>query len=175
MTQAASDISAFSNPILWDKIAQEINVKLTALGHFDDVYPVASVGFDGENSFPEIYKNDGTKTNFRLLPDSTRAMSFFIVTGDMNELDELSMEVPLALCVWMNLELLDDTKEYDYSSEIVKDCYNVLKNYGCYDMAVDINTPFSEFTQMSKEVTANIMRPYSGFRINFNKTINVCQ
>lgn len=168
-------ISTFASPILWQKIAQEINVELAKLGHFDDVYPVASIGFDGDETFPEMYKNDGTKTNFRLLPDSTRAMSFFVVSGDMIEIDEFTLECPMSLCVWMNLQLLDDTKEYDYTQDIVKDCYNVLRNYGCFEIAVDINTPFSEFTQMTKDVSANIMRPYSGFRINFTKTINVCK
>lgn len=167
--------TAFSTPYLWDKIAQELNVKLNALGYFDDLYMVAHVGFNDEETFPEIYKNDGSRENFRLLPDSTRAMSFFIVTGDVEENDEYHMTCPMALCVWMNLELVDADKNYDYTSEIVRDSFNVLRDYGCYDMSVDINTPFDTFSELAKGVGANIMRPYSGFKISFNKSIEICQ
>ncbi len=166
--------TAFANPFLWDKVAQELNLSINALGHFDDLYMVAHVGHDGDETYPEIYKNDGSRENFRLLPDSTRAMSFFIVEGDIDEVEEYHMNCPMAFCAWMNLELLNPAKNYDYTSEIVRDCFNKLREYGCYDMRIDINTPFDGFTELAKGVTANIMRPYSGFKISFNKTIEVC-
>lgn len=168
-------VTPFSSPVLYEKVAQELNTQLALLGYFDDLYPVASIAIEGDNSLPQVYKNDGSRENFRLLPDSTRAMSFFVLTGDLEEIDEYNMNCPMALCVWMNLELVDATKNYDYTSEIVRDTFNTLRNYGCYNMRVDLNTPFSEFTELAKGVTANIMRPRSGFRINFDKTIEVCQ
>ena len=168
-------ITAFTAPYLWDKIAQQLNTQLKTLGYFDDLYMVAHVGYDGDETFPEIYKNDGSRENFRLLPDSSRAMSFFIVTGDMPENEEYHLTCPMALCVWMNLELVETAKNYDYTSEIVRDCFNTLRAYGCYDMTVDINTPFDGFTQLAKGVSANIMRPYSGFKISFSKSIEICQ
>ena len=167
--------TAFSEPWLWDKISQELNTSLATLNYFDDQYMVAHVGFDGDETFPEIYKNDGSRENFRILPDSTRAMSFFIMTGDTDENDEYHMTCPMALCVWMNLELVVAAKNYDYTSEIVRDCFNKLRDYGCYDLSVDINSPFDGFSELAKGVKANLMRPYSGFKISFLKSIEVCQ
>lgn len=175
MTQSASDISAHGTPILYDKVAQELNVQLNLLGHIDDLYPVCFMGYDDEETFPEVYVNDGTKVSLRVMPDSTKSLSFFIVVGDMIELDELSMEVPMAYCVWMNLQKVDPAKQYDYTTSIIKDCYNTIRKYGGYDMLTDVNTPFDGFTQLASQLTANLSRPYSGFKISFNKTINVCQ
>ncbi len=163
----------FSSPVLYDKIAQELNVELNKLGHIDDLYPVARAGFESDESFPEIYVNDGTKINFRILPDSTRSMSFFIVTGDMEDID-MAFSVPMAYIVWMNLTLVDPSKQYDYTAEIIRDVYNVLDAYGCYEINVDINTPFEGFSLLEKEVNNNTMRPYSAFRCNFTKTVEIC-
>jgi len=175
MTQAASDITAFGTPLFYDKVAAELNVKLSALGHFDDLYPVCYVGYDDDETFPEIYINDGSKKSLRVLPDSTGSMSFFIVTGDMTtDDDDRNMVIPMAYCVWMNLLKVDPSKQYDYTTEIMRDCYNVIDKYGGYDITMNVNDPYPEFTQLSKKITANLSRPYSGFRIQFNKTIGIC-
>ena len=163
------------NPLLYDKIAQELNDKLYLLGHIDDLYPVCFTGYDDEDTYPEVYVNDGTKVSLRVLPDSTKSLSFFTVIGDMTELEEYHMEVSMGYCVWMNLQKVAPAKKYDFTTEIIRDCFNTLRDYGCYDLVVDVNTPFDGFTQLSNQLTANLMRPYSGFKISFNKTIDVCQ
>ena len=165
-------VSTFTTPILYDKIAQELNTELNALGHIDDLYPVCSMGYEEEETYPEVYKNDGSKVNFRVMPDTERSLSFFIITGDMVEIDEgMNFAVPMALVVWMNLLKVDPTKQYDYTAEIIKDVYNVLDEYGCYNFSVDVNNPFEGFTLLEKNVAQNTMRPYSAFRISFTKNI----
>jgi len=173
MTQSASDITAYSNPLFYNKVAQELNVKLDSLGHIDDLYPVCFVGYDEEDTYPEVYVNDGTKTNLRVLPDSTKSMSFFTVS-DMTEVDEIGFAISMSYYVWMNLLKVDPSKAYDYTAEIIKDVYNVIYKYGGNDPSVNVNDPFAEFTQLSKQITANIMRPYSGFRVDFIKNIQIC-
>jgi hypothetical protein len=138
------------------------------------VYPVAFPGSEEDESYPEIYMNDGSKLNLRLLPDSNRALSFFTVTGDMVEIDEGYYSIPMAVYVWFNLQKLNPAKEYDYTAEIIKDFTHVLDKYGCYDLAVDVVTPLDPFTMLDKDKTNNIMRPYTAFRINFNKNIQIC-
>ena len=165
-----TNVIQHGNPLLYDKIAQELNEHLALLGWIDDLYPVCFVATYGDETYPEVYINDGAKVSLRVLPDSTKSMSFFVV-GGMTELDEWDMEAQMSLCVWVNLQKIDPGKKYDYTTEIIRDCFNVLRNYGCYDMVTDINTPFGEFTQLSLDV---LRRPYTGFRINFNKTMNVC-
>ena len=62
---------------------------------------------------------------------------------------------------------MDPTKDYDFTAEIIRDAYNVLNDYGCYDISIDINNPFDGFS------LTDIIRPYSAFRMNFNKTAPV--
>lgn len=176
MVQSASDITAFTTPLFYDKIAAELNVPLTALGHIDDLYPVCFVGYDGEETYPEVYVNDGTTVNFRVMPDSTKSVSFFVVAGEMIQVDEddRNFTIPMAYCVWMNLTKVDATKQYDFTTEVLRDSYNVIDKYGGFDISVNVNDPYPEFSQLSKQVSANIMRPYSGFRISFSKTIAIC-
>jgi len=170
-----TQVTAFASPLYFDKVAQDLNTLLDALGYIDDLYPVCWVGYDGkEDTYPEVYINDGTKVNLRVMPDSTRSMSFFVVTGEMIEIDDIGFAIPMAYCVWMNLQLVDTTKLYDYTAEVVRDVYNVINNYGGYNISVELQDPFPEFSQLSKEVAANTMRPYSGFRMEFTRNIQTC-
>jgi len=169
-----TQVQLFSSPLLYEKVAQELNTLLTTLGHIDDLYPVCWVGYDGEETYPEVYLNDGGKANLRVMPDSTRSLSFFVVTGEMIEIDEIGFAIPMAYCVWMNLQKVDATKTYDYTTEIIKDCYNVIQKYGGYDISIEVQDPYPEFTQLSKQVAANTMRPYSGFRISFTRNVQTC-
>jgi hypothetical protein len=155
-------------------VAQELNTQINLLSHIDDLYGVCFVGYDDEETYPEIYVNDGTKVNLRIMPDTTKSISFFIVTGEMVEVDEEAFAIPMAYCVWMNLTKVDPAKAYDFTTEIIRDCYNVITKYGAYDVTVEVNEPYPEFTQLSKQVSANIMRPYSGFRIEFMKNVQSC-
>ena len=169
-----TQVQPFASPLYYDKVAQELNAKLTLLSHIDDLYGVTWVGYDDEETYPEIYVNDGTKQNLRVMPDSTKSLSFFVVTGEMSEVDEIGFAIPMAYCVWMNLTKVDPSKAYDFTTEIIRDCYNVINTYGGYDVSVEVNDPYPEFSQLSKQVSANIMRPYSGFRIEFTKNVQTC-
>lgn len=171
MTTIASDIVLFSSPILYDKIAQEINASMSL---FDDQFPVVWTRTEEDQTVPEVYVNDGNKINLRVMPNTFRSMSFFTVEGDMVELDEDDYRVPMAITCWVNLQKYDDLKQYDYTSELIRDVTNILKKYGCYDLSVNVNNPFEGFSMLQKEVTENIMRPYSAFKISFNKTIIIC-
>ena len=165
-------IATFTTPVLYDKIAQEINTALSS--KFDDQYPVCWTRTENDETVPEVYQNDGTKINLRVMPDKVRSMSFFTVESDLVELDEEDFACPMALTCWVNLQDYDDSKEYDYTSELIRDVYNVLKDYGCYDMNINVNDPFEGFTMLEKEKQANIMRPLSAFKIAFSKNVAVC-
>jgi hypothetical protein len=165
-------IESFSDPILFDKIAQEINTALDS--KFDVQYPVCWTRTEAEETVPEVYLNDGTRINLRVMPNESRSLSCFTVEGELDELDEDDFSCPMAITVWVNLQEHDTTKAYDYTSELVRDVYNVLKGYGCYDMSVNLNDPFEGFTMLAKEVDENTMRPYSAFKISFVKTIRIC-
>ncbi len=174
MTQTAADISPFANPIYFDKVAADLNTKLDVLGYINDLYGVCTMGFDDEDSYPLIYVNDGTKINLRVLPDSVRSLSFFIVTGDMTEIDEEAFQIPMAYILWGNLQEIDNSKAYDFSPEILRDVYNVLAKYGCADISVNVTDPLSDFSELDKALTSNTMRPYFAQRYDFVKNVQSC-
>lgn len=173
MTQEANDIAPHGNPLFYDLIASELNALLFNLGHIDDLYGVCFTAEENEETYPQIYVNDGTKVNLRVLPDSSKSMSFFVVGGNMTELDELDMAVPMGYIVWMNLQKVDPSKAYDYTEEVLRDVLNVIRKYGGYDFNVDVNSPLSEWSMM--EGKAATMRPYSSFRVDFTKNVRICE
>jgi len=172
MTQSSNDIIQNSSPLLYDKIAQELNDEMNCLGYIDDLYPVCSIGEEEDQTYPEVYQNDGTKVNLRVMPDSTKSLSFFIVEGDLQEIDEDDLIIPMAYVVWMNLTKVDPARKYDYTEEVIRKVYNVIKDYGGYDISVNINSPLEGFTMLEGN-TVN-MRPYSAFKVSFNKNMRVC-
>lgn len=174
MTQSASDITPYPNPLFYDKIAADLNVKLATLGYIDDMYGITFVGFDGDESFPEIYQNSPGKTNFRVMPDSTKSLSFFMVNGEMTEVDEIGFAIPISLFVWMNLPIAFPGVSYDSTTEVIKAVYNIVITYGGYDCSITVDDVFPEFSQLSKQVAANTQRPYSAFRCDFVKNIQIC-
>ncbi|GAF73165.1 unnamed protein product [marine sediment metagenome] len=164
--------TAFSSPILYDKPAQEINTLLAST--FDDQYPVCFTGEEEEETFPVVYENDGTRVNFRVMPNNTRSLSFFTIEGELVEQEEYHLVAPMAITCWVNLEDYNTSSDYnfDYTTEIIRDVYNVLRGYGCYDLSINVNDPFEGFSML--QARTHMMRPYSGFKISFNKIIRVC-
>jgi len=164
--------TSFSSPILYDEVAQDINTKLSS--KFDDQYPVCFVGEENDETFPVVYENDGTRVNFRVMPDNTRSMSFFTIEGELVENEEYHLTAPMAITCWVNLEKYNTSSDYnfDYTTEIIKEVFNVLRGYGAYDLSVNVHDPFEGFSMLQPKT--NMLRPYSGFKISFSKTIKVC-
>ena len=165
-------MEAYSNPLFYDKIAQEINTELNS--KFDTMYGVCWTRTEEDLTVPEVYQNDGSKVNVRVMPDDSSSMSFFTVEGNMIELDEMDFIVPMAITCWVNMPEYNSAKTYDYTTELIRDVTNVIRNYGGYDFEVNVNNPFEGFTMLAKEVDENIMRPYTAFKISFNKNISIC-
>jgi len=165
-------ITSFSSPILYDQVAQELNTALAS--KFDDQYPVCWTRTENDETVPEVYQNDGTKVNLRVMPDTFRSMSFFTVEGELSELDELDFACPMALTFWVNLQKYAKSKQYDYTSELIRDVVNIIRNYGGYDFSVNINDPFEGFSMLDKERNENTMRPMSAAKISFTKNARIC-
>jgi hypothetical protein len=172
MTQTYKDVIPHEEALFQDKIAQELNVLLFDLGHIDDLYGVCQTGIEEDETFPYIYINDGEKLNLRVLPDSSKSMSFYTVEGEWDELDELDVAITMGYIAWMNLQKIGPGKKYDFTNEILRDVLNVIKGYGGYDFTVNVTDPLSEFSML--EGKASTMRPYSAFKITFTKNIHIC-
>ena len=159
-------------PLLYDKIAQDLNEKMFTLGHIDDLYPVCFTGEENEETFPQVYINDGEMISLRVLPDSTKSLSFFTIDGEIQVIDEFDAAVPMSYIGWMNLQKVGPGKKYDFTNEIIQDSYNAIHNYGGYDININVTTPLEGFSMM--EGKAATMRPYSAFKIGFIKNTRIC-
>jgi hypothetical protein len=169
-----TSVSTFTTPLLADKIAQELNTELAST--FDDQYPICSVGVEGDETYPEVYKNDGTKISYRVMPDDARSLSFFTIEGNMSEQDEdeYHLSVPMGFTFWVNLQKYNPAKDYDYTSELIRDVLNILRAYGCAGIEVNITDPFEGFSLLQRNIEANTMRPYSAVKITFTKNVPIC-
>jgi len=164
--------TAFDNPILYDAVAQGIIALSSDV--FDDCYPVCFTGQEEDETFPVVYENDGSRVNLRVLPTDTRSMCFFTIEGELDDMDDYHLRVPMAMTCWLNLETYNTSSDYnfDYTSEVVRDVFNIIRNYGGYDMKVNVHDPFEGFTMLQPRT--NMMRPYSGFKISFSINKRVC-
>ena len=164
--------TAFSNPILYDKCAQDLNTLLSS--YFDDRYPVCFTGNENDETFPVVYQNDGSRLNLRVMPNNTRSLCFFTIEGDMVDHEEYHLRAPMGITCWVNLEDYNTGSDYnfDYTTSIIRDVYNVVRNYGAYDLSINVNDPFEGFTML--QARTHMMRPYSGFKILFSINVKVC-
>ena len=166
------NITSNPNAILYDKIAEDINTKLGSM--FDDQIPVCWARIEEDQVVPEVYSGSGDKINLRVMPDTTRSLSFFTIEGELTEIDEYYFACPMALTFWVNLQKYDDTKSYDFTTELIRDVTNIIRDYGGYDFAVNVNNPFENFSMLEKEVAANTMRPYTAAKITFTCNAQIC-
>lgn len=173
MTQTANQVVPYGTALFYDKVAQELNTLIFDKGHIDDLYPVCFTGEEEEETFPQVYINDGEKVNLRVLPDSSKSMSFFTVEGEMEEVEDFDMAIPMGYIAWMNLQKIGPGKKYDFTTEILKDILNVIEDYGGYNVSVNVTDPLSQFSML--EGKSATMRPYSAFKINFTKNIHICE
>ncbi len=165
------------NPKVDSKVAQLIQVALdTNLGWLDRAYHIARVGKDKEQKgdYPILSANDGTDENYNIRPDNKiGAYSFFEVERPFTvdfENDEITCF--FSLVFWCNLKLIDPSKQYDYTSELIKDVLDVLNTYQPQGLNIETRPErvFDKYSGLQQESKQHLMRQYSGFKITFETT-----
>lgn len=163
----------YENPLFFDKKIQALNEKLEGLNWIQNQYHIAWMGEDEEGEYPEVYVNDGTNKNIRVLP-SGNSMSFFQIEGDISEVEEYYYSVSFGLYVWADLSKIYKAKKYDYTSELIREVVNVLKDNDCNDITISTNNVLDEFTYLQKKIKQISMKPYTSFKISFTTIITNC-
>lgn len=163
----------FITPIFYDKFVQDVNTKLDALGWISKVYPVAWMGYEAEGTFPEVYYNNGSRKNIRVMPEGA-AISFWQVDGDIMEVEEFHFQAQMSLTVWADLRKVNSSKSYDYTPELIKDVVNVLRKSSCNDLVISVDQVMDEFSYLQKVLQQNTMRPYTAFKIDFSCLVGIC-
>lgn len=167
-------IAKYASPKFYDKKVQEINDDLHSLGWIENIYAITQVGIDEEGTFPEIYKNDGSKKSIRVYPDGN-SISFFVLNDPMTQLEEGDVfQVSLTLIVWADLSKVYQNKTHNYTTELIDDVLGVLEDHSSYDLVIEQQNVFDEYTQLEKIENQNVMLPNTAFKITFNVDITQC-
>ena len=164
---------AFANPKFYDKAIQEINTDLDALGWIEFVHPLSQVGEDDEGTFPEVYKNDGSKISIRIYPTGN-SLSFFTLDSAVQIEETESFRVDLGLIVWADLTKVYPSKDYNYTTELLEDVRGVLNSHAAYEYNIQFQEVFAEYTQLEKLINQNVMLPNTAFKFNFALTLIMC-
>ena len=164
----------YASPKLEYKIAQNIQVAFdSGLGWLDRSYHIARVGIDAsqKSTYPQIYKNDGSKEHFDIRPDSSiGAYSFFEIDRPfVANKYENTLSCFFNVIFWCNLELVDPAKTYDYTSELISEVLDVLASQGAIVTETETRPEniFNNYSALQQELKQHLMRSYSGFKITF--------
>lgn len=164
----------YASPKLEYKIAQNIQVAFdSGLGWLDRSYHIARVGIDAsqKSTYPQIYKNDGSKEHFDIRPDSSiGAYSFFEIDRPfVANKYENTLSCFFNVIFWCNLELVDPAKTYDYTSELISEVLDVLALQGAIVTETETRPEniFNNYSALQQELKQHLMRSYSGFKITF--------
>jgi len=172
-----SALYTYSDPKLHDKEVQTLQNAIAALSWVQDAYPLVRKGQDDKgNTFPQVYKNDGTDVSVKVTPDSdVNCLCFFELDGNVERFPEGvgKYTYPLSVTFWLQLDKVYPAKNYDYTSELIVEIVNLLITYGCENISYTTEDIFDGFSEL-EDINTKFMRTYSAFKIFFSKEGTQC-
>lgn len=142
----------------------------------------SQTGADFDYIFPGMFSRVGDDVHDYLNMmelDNYDAYSFFLALDPEESIsyeEEIQNQYRRRLdnIIWLNLEKVDNTKDYDYLEEIKHDVKNKIENnrFGTVDIVSIEDEPEAIFREFSLETTDTqfLYYPYRGFRIQMNVT-----
>jgi len=170
-------VPTYTDPKLQDAKVQELNTLLLASGHIEFAFPIVHMGYNKDgDTYPSVYRNDGSFKNEMLFPDNkVKSFTFFEFNGADDENDENGTVYDLSLLYWGNLQRMNPTKLYDFTSEIIQDLLIIFKNNDCFDISFETEDVFNLYSMYLEEKRQTLMRPNTAFRINLKVRGIVCE
>lgn len=164
----------------------------TLLEHFaatlswlSDGYGLVQTGTanDGKTKLPQLYRQDGGLDHIDVYPDQKmKSLLFFerngVSTVEWDDAQHLSgtWTHRYAAVVWLNLKLIDESRDYDFTEELIQDfCMRGLRA-----SPLTVRLTFEEAEQRSERIFSRytnwpvnkqlLMHPFSAFRVPFEVT-----
>lgn len=163
-----------TNPRYDDAVVQDIQKDFVAkLTWLTRCYPIARVGVDAasKETYPQIQANNSTRESYNIRPDNKCAAYCFFEVEQPYEINFNSKEVKYYLSVifWGDLSLIDNTKGYDFTSQLIQDVSERLERRQCGDLRVEENPEkiFNKYSAMKQYATQHMMKKYTSFKITF--------
>lgn len=168
-------IPTYSDPKMQDLTVQNINALLTS--YVENLYGIVHLGFDEDgNTYPSVYYNDGSKKNLMLFPDNrVKSFCFWVLNGAEVLDDDDGMVYDLTFIFWGNLERIDQSKNYDHTSEIQQSILKVFKGQDVTELSYTQEDVFVDYTKYLEQERQTLMRPNTGFKISFKIQGSVCE
>lgn len=166
-----------TSPKLIAKVAQDIQVGLDSkVAWLNLSYHIAKVGIIAETglTYPQIYANNDTNEHYDIRPDNTVSSFSFLEIESPYSRNEEDGEITynLSVVVWGNLALIDNTKDYDYTSQLIKDVSDALQELGAENLSIEERPEqiFNKYTGLTQDLKQFLMRKYTAFKIVFQIT-----
>lgn len=165
--------TAYANPKLNYKVAQEVQDELAALSWMDRAYHIARIGVNASENvtYPQIYLNDNTSEHANIRPDNEIGAYSFIEEDSPHRIsiNDDELRCFFSVVVWGNLDIIDNLKTYDFTSELINDVVGALANMGASDISFDDRPEviFNKYTGVTQELKQHLMRRYTAFKVTF--------
>jgi hypothetical protein len=177
MSYANPFIPVLSNLKGIDKSIEEMRVSVSSLPFIQKAFGRAYIqrtDDDAKIEYPAVYTEK--KEYYNAMPnDNLLGQSFFKVNQPI-KVDEYgktgsSFEAELSLIFWGNLQKIDGSKDFIFTSELIDKTIAKLQKTSCFMELVEVVDEDAEevFKGFSLRGTEKhcLMYPYTGFRITF--------
>jgi len=157
---------------LADKIISEINVKLSNLTWLETICPAVKVGVrENGDTYPQLYNGK----IIDLTPNTKlKSYSFFEKNGYEIATEGGSINVfRLSVVFWVQLKVINSTKLYDFTDELIKDVIHILYNFDAQKIEVKTENCFEKYN-LHNTHKQMFMFPFSEFKIDFEVNTNYC-
>jgi len=163
-----------ANPKLHDRVCQKIRE------YFRDniswisayIYPIARVGEDAKgNTYPQIYKGDGTEEHYDIRPDwSVKNYCFFELIDAVSLIDEEEgTDYRFNVIFYARLDKVYPAKNYDYTAELIAEVILHLKALQAHEIEYYTNPEeiFTRYSELEQAATQMLMKNGTAFKISF--------
>lgn len=160
---------------LGDKQIELIREKLNSLSWLNSVYPAVKIGKrENGDTYPQLYAQNGKRKILDLIPSTKEKSYCFFEKRDYeiaNEQGELN-SYNLTLTFWGQLNIVDETLDYDFTDNLISDVINILQSFEVENMIISRET-FGNFN-LHESNKQFFMSPYFTFEIKFTIKSNNC-
>lgn len=165
----------YSDPKLDYRMAQKLQEAFqTNLSWLDRAYHIAKVGINAEakTGYPQIHANDGSKEHFDIRADDKIGAYSFIEIEKPYVINFNDDEVRYYFSVvfWCNLDNIDALKDYDFTSELIKDVTDLLLSMEAGSVGVETRPEriFDKYSGIRQDLKQFQMRRFTSFKISFD-------
>jgi len=168
------EVTYLTNPKLHDRVIKKICEYFADednISWLSFVYPIARVGEDAEgNTYPQVYKGKGEE-HYDIRPDwSVDSYCFFELIDPVVFVDEGDgTDYHFNVIFYARLDKVDDTKDYDYTAELIAEVIVHLKSLDAHEIEYYTNPEeiFTRYTELEQAATQMLMKHGTAFKISF--------